>query len=275
MILLAVDLLVSSTGADRVGYLDDPNLLPCVGNDAYGPLPCGEIALPLERVRFLKPFASLESIYESSSTATTLAQQRSPVAKNIADLAASSGKKHVIVLSSLDFQRPQHNLNMSRGPQVYYLSNAEASERDDHCERLGFGRLDEYDSEERCWKYLSSVFEENCKEELTFHSEDELEDIDYYPSLPFAALFSAFKARGLKVTCLLCYCSEGDNIPDAFFLAEAASKLTSLSPDKFHGKEVGNGRYRIHGRACMELLRICPCFRTVLLAHIVRHVVVD
>ncbi|KAL0717417.1 hypothetical protein Bca4012_066739 [Brassica carinata] len=222
---LAVDLLVSSTGADRVGYLDDPNLLPCVGNDAYGPLP----------------------FYESSSTATTLAQQRSPVAKPVT----------------------------LRGPQVYYLSNAEASERDDHCERLGFGRLDEYDSEERCWKYLSSVFEENCKEELTFHSEDELEDIDYYPSLPFAALFSAFKARGLKVTCLLCYCSEGDNIPDAFFLAEAASKLTSLSPDKFHGKEVGNGRYRIHGRACMELLRICPCFRTVLLAHIVRHVVVD
>ncbi|KAG2294466.1 hypothetical protein Bca52824_041135 [Brassica carinata] len=210
---LAVDLLVSSTGADRVGYLDDPYLLPCVGNDAYGPLPCGEISLPLE-------------VYESPSTATTLAQQRSPVAKgmmikfaeNIADFAASSGKKHVIVLSSLDFQRLHHNLDMSRGPQVYYLSNAEANGRDEHCERLGFGRLNEYDSEGRCWKYLCSVFDENCKEELTFPSEDELEDIDYYPSLPFAALFSAFKARGLKVTCLLCYCSEGDNIPDAFLL---------------------------------------------------------
>ncbi|KAL0676465.1 hypothetical protein Bca4012_004446 [Brassica carinata] len=219
---LAVDLLVSSTGADRVGYLDDPYLLPCVGNDAYGPLPCGEISLPLE-------------VYESPSTATTLAQQRSPVAKgmmikfaeNIADFAASSGKKHVIVLSSLDFQRLHHNLDMSRGPQVYYLSNAEANGRDEHCERLGFGRLNEYDSEGRCWKYLCSVFDENCKEELTFPSEDELEDIDYYPSLPFAALFSAFKARGLKVTCLLCYCSEGDNIPDAFL-------LTRRSRRRFH-----------------------------------------
>ena len=38
------------------------------------------------------------------------------------------------------------------------------------------------------------------------------------------------------MTCLLCYCSEGDNIPDAFLLAEAASKLTGLTPDKFHGK---------------------------------------
>lgn len=45
---LAVDLLVSSTAAERVGYLDDLNLLPCVGNDAYGPLPCGDLALPLE-----------------------------------------------------------------------------------------------------------------------------------------------------------------------------------------------------------------------------------
>lgn len=76
-----------------------------------------------------------------------------------------------------------------------YLSNAESDGRDDLCERLGFGRLNEYDSEGRCWKYLSSVFEKNSEEELTFPSEDELEDIDYYPSLPFAALFSAFKVN--------------------------------------------------------------------------------
>ncbi|KFK39222.1 hypothetical protein AALP_AA3G215800 [Arabis alpina] len=31
-------------------------------------------------------------------------------------------------------------------------------------------------------------------------------------------------AKGLKVTCLLCYCSKGDRIPDAFLLEEAASK---------------------------------------------------
>ncbi|KAF8097410.1 hypothetical protein N665_0290s0067 [Sinapis alba] len=171
---------------------------------------------------FLLPLCVF-SVYESSSTATTLAQQRSPLSKgmlikfaeNIADFAASIC--------------------------VFLLRNyTEANGRDDHCERLGFRRLNEYDPEGRCRKYLSSVFEENCKEELlTFPSEDELEDIDYYSSLPFAALFSAFKARGLKVTCLLCYCSEGDNIPDAFLLAEPASKLTSLTPDKFHGEEGG------------------------------------
>lgn len=45
---LAVDLLIASTRAERVGYLDDPNVLPCVGNDAYWPSPQGQLALPLE-----------------------------------------------------------------------------------------------------------------------------------------------------------------------------------------------------------------------------------
>ncbi|XP_010525686.1 PREDICTED: proteasome assembly chaperone 2 [Tarenaya hassleriana] len=234
---LAVDLLVSSMGAERVGYLDDPFMLPCVGNDAYGPLPCGEIALPLE-------------VYDSLSNGITLVQQRSPVvkgmminfAKNIADFASASGKKHVVILSSLDFQKLQ-KLDMSSGSQVNYLSSTKSDGTDDQLERIGFKRLDEYDPTGRCWRYLSSVFDENSSEEMTPPSEDELEDIDYYPSLPFAALFSAFKARGLKVTCLLCYCSEGDNIPEAFLLAESASKLTGLGPDNFRGGE--DGKWRI------------------------------
>lgn len=45
---LVADLLISSMGSERVGYLDDPNVLPCVGNDAYGPFPQGDLALPLE-----------------------------------------------------------------------------------------------------------------------------------------------------------------------------------------------------------------------------------
>lgn len=45
---LAVDLLISSLRAERAGYLDDPYVLPCVGNDAYGPIPQGNLALPLE-----------------------------------------------------------------------------------------------------------------------------------------------------------------------------------------------------------------------------------
>ncbi|KAF2546793.1 hypothetical protein F2Q70_00023011 [Brassica cretica] len=84
---LSVDLLVSSTAAERVGYLDDLNLLPCVGNDAYGPLPCGDLALPLE-------------VYESSSTAITLAQQRSPVAKRLLENGLT-GEDNVVKMEGI------------------------------------------------------------------------------------------------------------------------------------------------------------------------------
>nr|POE98986.1 proteasome assembly chaperone 2 [Quercus suber] len=66
---LAMDLMVSSTRAERIGFFDDPFLLPCVGNDAYGPQPQGQLALPLEA-------------YDSSPNALTLVQQRSPVVKD-------------------------------------------------------------------------------------------------------------------------------------------------------------------------------------------------
>lgn len=54
-----MDLLVSSTRAERIGYLDDPFVLPCVGNDAYGPIPCGELALPLEGATCISCFPGL------------------------------------------------------------------------------------------------------------------------------------------------------------------------------------------------------------------------
>lgn len=228
---LAVDLLISSTRAERIGYFDDPNILPCVGNDAYYPTPQGELALPLEA-------------YDSSSNALTLVQQRSPVvkgmmiefAKNLAIFAAATGKKHIVVLSSLDFGRWQ-TIDMSSGLQIYYLSSANMDGTDDVCERLGFKRLQEYDPAQRRWKYLSALAEGNAMREDSLPFEDELGEEDYYPSLPFAAMFSCFRAKGLKVTCLLCYCSEGDNIPDSFHLAEAASKLLALSSDNFQGNE--------------------------------------
>ncbi|EXB63642.1 hypothetical protein L484_026984 [Morus notabilis] len=105
---LALDLLVSTMRAERIGYLDTPFVLPCVGNDAYVPTPQGHLALPLEA-------------YESPSNALTLLQQRSPIvkgtiiefAKNLADFAAASGKKHVVLLSSLDFGRWQR-IDVSR-----------------------------------------------------------------------------------------------------------------------------------------------------------------
>ncbi|CAI0406758.1 unnamed protein product [Linum tenue] len=230
---LAVDLLVSSTRAERIGYLDDPYTLPCVGNDAYGPIPSGDLALPLEA-------------YQSPANAMTLVQQRSPVvkgmmveyAKNLAEFAAASGKKHVVVLSSLEFSRWQ-KIDMSSGLQIYYLSSSNTDGTDDFCAKLGWRRLQDYDPTQRTWNYLSSLAQGSTMHDSTLPFEDEPEEEDYCASLPFAALFSCLKAKGLKVTCILCYCSEGDNMADSFELAEAASKLLQLKPDNFIGGDDG------------------------------------
>ncbi|WVZ01931.1 hypothetical protein V8G54_022737 [Vigna mungo] len=246
---LVADLLISSMGSERVGYLDDPNVLPCVGNDAYGPFPQGDLALPLEA-------------YDSPSNALTIIQQRSPVikgmmvqfAKNMADFLAGSGKKHIIVLSSLDFGKWQkvdmssilnptwfrklhrHSFHSDTsigyhisGLQIYYLSSANSNGTDENCEQLGWKKLQEYDPSQKHWKYLSDLAEGNVTLEDIISVEDELEEENYYASLPFAALFTFLKAKGLKVTCLLCYCSEGDNVSDAFQLADATYKLLQMT----------------------------------------------
>lgn len=226
---LAVDLLVCTTKAKRIGFLDDPFVLPCVGNDAFGPLPSGELTLPLE-------------VYESSLHKLTFVQQRSPVtkgmmvefAKNMADFAVAAGKKHVVILSSIDFSRWKR-IDMSSGLKIHYLSSANSCGIDDNCEKHGWKMLQECLPGGERWLYLNAAAEGNNFQEWSKICDDDVDsDEDYYASLPFAALFSCLKARGLKVTCLLGYCSEGDNINDSMNLADAACKLLGLRPSSSH-----------------------------------------
>ncbi|KAI7995269.1 hypothetical protein LOK49_LG11G01485 [Camellia lanceoleosa] len=66
---------------------------------------------------------------------------------------------------------------------------------DDDCEKLGWKRLQEYNLEQRLWKYPSTLAERNAELDDNMPFEDKLGEDDYYPSLPFAALFSCFKAK--------------------------------------------------------------------------------
>lgn len=161
-------------------------------------------------------------------------------AKHLADFAVSTGKKHVMVLSGLDFGR-WRNVDMSSGLQIHYLSSANIEGVDDNCENLGWRKLQNYNPSQRRWELLQSIAEGSQSLEEALPSDEDLDDDeDYYATLPFAALFSCFKARGLKVTCLLCYCSEGDNIPDSMNLADATGKVLGRSLNTTQGGE-GDG----------------------------------
>ena len=78
------------------------------------------------------------------------------------------------------------------GLQIYYLSSSNLDGTDAECESLGWKKLQDYDPAVRMWKYLDTL-----AQEVSVPDEDspfeELGDEDYYPSLPFAALFSCFK----------------------------------------------------------------------------------
>lgn len=76
--------------------------------------------------------------------------------------------------------------------QIYYLSTTSTDGTDSECERLGWKRLQEYNPAQRRWKYIDSLAEGNSMQE-DYSFEDELDDSDYYPSLPFAAFFSSCK----------------------------------------------------------------------------------
>lgn len=78
--------------------------------------------------------------------------------------------------------------------QVHYLSNTNKDGTDAHCEKLGWKRLQEYDPDQRGWKYLNDLAEGSAVQEEYLSLEDEQDkDEDYYPSLPFAALYSGVK----------------------------------------------------------------------------------
>lgn len=82
------------------------------------------------------------------------------------------------------------------GSQVHYLSSTNKDGKDDNCETIGWKRLEEYNPDQKRWKYLCDLAEGRAvqEEELPFEDEQENEE-DYYPSLPFAALYSCFKVK--------------------------------------------------------------------------------
>lgn len=76
---------------------------------------------------------------------------------------------------------------------MYYISSKDEACVD--CEKLGWKRLEEYDPSHSRWKYLCLLADGSAvmPQEGPFEDEDFGSDVDYYLSLPFAALFSCCK----------------------------------------------------------------------------------
>ncbi|GJP57053.1 hypothetical protein CLOM_g16091 [Closterium sp. NIES-68] len=280
----------------RAGWLEEPNVLPCAGNDPYsvggkggggkGQSASGSLTTAMEVYHAVPKSDSASS---SSADAITVIQQRAPVALgkmeefscNLATWAASQAFSRVVVLSGADAQRRQPS--QIDGDQFRFLlidpalplpssspssslpeptPSGSASFNTSLLHSLGWRPLESCDpfgglpSASSVPAPLaggpgSSTGErgneghmEHEQVEAAMTGEEGEEDPgplrggEWGPEqglkwkAAFLRICIALKDVNIPSIALLVFCSEGDNVPDAFHLAE---RLTPLLPTSLLG----------------------------------------
>jgi proteasome assembly chaperone 2 len=153
--------------------------------------------------------------------------------KNFASWAAHEGVKEVVILSGLDSGKVQRSETLV--PQIQYISTAKEDGSDERCEQLGWKRLQHYSPSSEAWKLLdhqAASTDESPSEDIA------LTDDMYFPRQPFASLLACCKVQGLKVVCVLCFCAEGDNVPDAFLIADGLHRFLNQGKRELQGAGV-------------------------------------
>eukprot|EP00271_Cylindrocystis_brebissonii_P011433 TRINITY_DN2900_c0_g1_i1.p1 TRINITY_DN2900_c0_g1~~TRINITY_DN2900_c0_g1_i1.p1 ORF type:complete len:348 (-),score=82.82 TRINITY_DN2900_c0_g1_i1:272-1315(-) len=145
---LAIDLLVETLNPPRACFLEEPHVLPCVGNDPFGRAQNGALTTALE-------------VFVDEARSLAFLQQRAPViagkldlfASNLGDWLLSEGVSDVVLVSGADAGK--RTPSQMEGEQVRYLasaggpstaatSDAAASRElsDPRCEALGWKVLE-------------------------------------------------------------------------------------------------------------------------------------
>jgi len=188
---LAIDLLIETSQAMKVGRFADENIIPCVGNGSFSHIP--------------GPAFSMELFALPKNSNTLLLQQRAPVAPGLqqafADAlvswAQSAGIAKVLILGSLDgsFRRD----DQLQGSQLRYWVAG---------------------NDEDLVKSCSSTAGLSCLGEEWF-ADKPLED-RLTPPWP---LVKACGSANLPCASILAFVLEGENIPDAVNVANAAVQV--------------------------------------------------
>uniref|UniRef100_A0A8C8G6X3 Proteasome assembly chaperone 2 n=1 Tax=Oncorhynchus tshawytscha TaxID=74940 RepID=A0A8C8G6X3_ONCTS len=191
---LAVDLIVSTLNMCRVGYIHTDCLIPMVGNNPY--------ATFAENANDLSTNAE---VYSSPELRLAVLQIRTPIiqtkSKKLCKLMVSwikaSGFSRTVVLSSSHaYQRDDQQL---LGSPLRYLQTPSM-------QKVTGDRLKEME-----WKEMETV--------STFPGVTDSEQRLYIPGGGATkGLFTDSCAEDIPLVVVLIFCSEGDNIPDAFTL---------------------------------------------------------
>ncbi|XP_068188953.1 proteasome assembly chaperone 2 isoform X3 [Antennarius striatus] len=206
---LAVDLMVSTLNMSRVGYMHTDCLVPMAGNNPYSR--CKEDAEELH---------TSAEVYSAAAQKLAVLQIRAPIIE-------TKTKKFIQLLLSW--------IKTSGFSRTVVLSSSHAYQRDDQQLRSAPLR---YLATPSLLKAAADAFTE-----LGWR---EMERVPAFPGLPEAnaeprlsipgggitkRLFTESCAEDLPLAVLLLFCSEGDNIPDAFTLVNHLNDWLHLLDD--------------------------------------------
>ncbi|XP_012691549.2 proteasome assembly chaperone 2 [Clupea harengus] len=191
---LAVDLIISTLQLPKVGHFHTDSLIPMVGNNPY--------ATSAENANDLSTNAE---VYCSKDLKLAVLQIRTPIIqtrirqfrKNIVSWIKSSGfSKTVILSSSHAYQRDDQQLQGT--PLRYLLTPALQKEAGQRIQELE-------------WREMEKV--------STFPGISDSEQKLYIPGGGVTkGLYTDCCDEDIRMAVVLIFCSEGDNIPDAFAL---------------------------------------------------------
>ncbi|XP_023684363.1 proteasome assembly chaperone 2 [Paramormyrops kingsleyae] len=191
---LATDLIISTLGMPRVGYIHTDCLIPMAGNDPYPT--CADDAAEL---------STNAEVYCLPDVKLAVLQIRAPFVQR------KSRKFRKLILSWI---------KSSGFDRTVVLSSSHAYQRDDQ-QLLGAPL-----------RYLlSPVLEQEAGTQLNTLEWKEIEQVSAFPGINDSdkrlyipgggitkGLYTDGCSEGIKMAVLLIFCSEGDNIPDAFAL---------------------------------------------------------
>ncbi|GAX72713.1 hypothetical protein CEUSTIGMA_g169.t1 [Chlamydomonas eustigma] len=190
---LAVEILLASLPVRLAAYIENENVLPCVGNDPVSISNPGALSTVLELFEVMpgtssKPESDVK-VYLLQQRAPAMQGRQAAYAQSIVAWAQSHRVGRLVVLSGLDASLCKDKQLL--GPTARYYSISDTKEAA-AAQSLGIEALEaEYLQEER----------------------------ELHGLLPPWPLLAAAASHTLPALMLACFASEGDNIPQAMQLA--------------------------------------------------------
>ncbi|XP_040405892.1 proteasome assembly chaperone 2 isoform X1 [Cygnus olor] len=205
---LAIDLVISTLRMTKIGYFYTDCLVPMVGNNPYATSNENSVELSINA-----------EVYSLPSKKLVVLQIRSPFIKNkyrpfcqaLLSWVESSKCARVILLSSSHaYQRNDEQLLGT--PLRYLLTPA--------LEKAVGGHMQELK-----WKEMEKI--------AAYPGINDAEKVLHVPGGGITKLlFTESCSKGIQMAVLLKFCSEGDNIPDAFALVNYLNEWLQLIKSK-------------------------------------------